>query len=49
MEWFFATTEGFLARTSIRVVKNTDTSGVNFEDLLPRSCKVGKCIASAVG
>jgi hypothetical protein len=49
MEWFFATTEGFMARTSIMVVKNTDAFGVNTEDLLLRSWKVGKCSAAAVG
>jgi hypothetical protein len=49
MEWFFATTEGFLPGTSIMVFKNTYPSAVKFEDLLPGSWKAGKCIAAVVG
>jgi hypothetical protein len=35
MEWFFATTEGFLPDTSIMVGRTTCPCGADFEEFLP--------------
>jgi hypothetical protein len=40
MEWFFATTEGFLSPTSIMVGKTTHSRRTDLEDFLPARGKL---------